>query len=67
MLPPVPPVCSANILEKSEPLRGLAQVKQEVVQELGRRCPDQKIATIDLDATIIESGKWEARDEGGTG
>ena len=27
------------------------------VQELGRRCPDQRIATVDQDATIIESSK----------
>ncbi len=43
------------IVEESGPLRALAQVNQEMVQEAGRRCPDQKIATIDLDATIIES------------
>jgi hypothetical protein len=59
----------AYIPDESEPLRGLAQVNQDVVQELGRRCPDQKIATIDLDATIIESWKREAKThyEGGTG
>ncbi len=49
------------IPEESAPLRGLAQVNEEVVQELGRRCPEQKIATIDLDATIIESWKREAK------
>jgi hypothetical protein len=39
------------------------------VQELGRRSPDQKIATIDLDATVIESRKPEAKAtcEGGNG
>jgi hypothetical protein len=54
---------------ENEPLRGLAQVNQDVVQELGRRCPDQKIATIDLDATVIESWKREAKAtyEGGNG
>jgi len=46
---------------ESAPLRGLAQVNQELVQELGRRCADQKIATIDLDGTIIESWKKEAK------
>jgi hypothetical protein len=47
----------------------LAQVNQEMVQEVGRRCPDQKIATVDLDSTIIESYKREARPtyQGGSG
>ena len=45
------------IPEESAALRGLAQVNQDLVQETGRRCPDQKIATIDLDATVIESWK----------
>jgi hypothetical protein len=49
------------IAEESAPLRALAQVNQEMVQEIGRRCPDQKIATVDLDSTIIESYKREAR------
>jgi hypothetical protein len=57
------------IAEESAPLRALAQVNQEMVQEVGRRCPDQKIATVDLDATIIESYKREARPtyQGGSG
>jgi hypothetical protein len=49
------------IPDESAPLRGLAQVNQEVVQEMGRRCADQKIATVDVDATIIESWKEQAR------
>jgi len=49
------------IPEESDPLRGLAQVNQDIVQELGRRCADQKIATIDLDGTIIESWKKQAK------
>lgn len=49
------------IAEESAPLRALAQVSQEMVQEVGKRCPDQKIATVDLDSTIIESYKREAR------
>jgi len=49
------------IPEENAPLRGLAQVNQELVQEIGRRCAEQKIATIDVDATIIESWKREAR------
>jgi hypothetical protein len=49
------------IPEESAPLRGLAQVNRELVEELGRRCADQKIATIDVDATIIESWKQQAQ------
>ena len=49
------------IPEESTALRGLAQVNQDVVRELGRRCADQKIATVDLDSTIIESWKKEAK------
>ena len=54
---------------ENAPLRGLAQVNQEVVRELGRRSPDQKIATVDLDTTVIESWKREAKGtyEGGSG
>jgi len=46
---------------ESGPLRALAQVNQDLVEEVGRRCPDQKIATVDLDATVIESWKREAK------
>jgi hypothetical protein len=35
-------------------------VNRELVQELGKRCPDQRIATLDQDAAIIESRKREA-------
>jgi hypothetical protein len=54
---------------ESKALRGLAAVNNELVREIGRRCPDQRIATIDLDATVIESFKREARRtyEGTTG
>jgi hypothetical protein len=57
------------IPDESAPLRALAQVNQELVQEIGRRCADQKIATIDLDATIIESWKKQAQPtyQGGKG
>ena len=57
------------IPSESEPLRALAQVHQELVQEIGRRCGEQKIATVDLDATLIESFKREAKPtyEGGKG
>src|SRR5512140_3818304 len=49
------------IPSESEPLRALAQVNQELVQTIGRRCAEEKIATVDLDATVIESWKREAR------
>ena len=57
------------IPEESAPLPGSGRVNEEVVQELGRRCATEKIATIDLDATVIESWKREAKAtyEGGTG
>lgn len=57
------------IAEESTPLRALAQVNQEMVQEVGRRCAEQKIATVDLDSTIIESYKREAQPtyQGGSG
>lgn len=57
------------IAEESAPLRALAQVNQEIVQEVGRRCAEQKIATVDLDSTIIESDKREAQAtyQGGSG
>jgi hypothetical protein len=50
----------AYIPEESEALVGLGLVNRSLVQELGRRCPDQRIATVDQDATIIESRKQEA-------
>jgi hypothetical protein len=55
--------------EESTPLRGLAQVNQDVVRELARRCAGERIATVDMDATVIESWKREAKAtyEGGNG
>jgi Transposase DDE domain group 1 len=50
----------AYIPEETEPLKGLGLVNRALVQEVGRRCPDQRIATVDQDATIIESRKQEA-------
>jgi hypothetical protein len=50
----------AFIPEETDALAGLGQVNQELVRELGRRCPEQRIATVDQDATIIESHKREA-------
>jgi Transposase DDE domain group 1 len=54
---------------ESAALRGLAQVNQDVVRELARRCAGERIATIDMDATVIESWKREAKAtyEGGSG
>ncbi len=49
------------IPSESGPLRALAQVNQELVQAIGRRCADQKIATPNLDAKVIESAKQEAK------
>jgi hypothetical protein len=34
-------------------------VNRDLVREVGRRCPDQQITTIDQDATIIGSRKQE--------
>jgi hypothetical protein len=50
----------AYIPEENEALEGLGQVNRDLVQALGARCPEQQIATVDQDATIIESRKREA-------
>ena len=49
------------IPDESAPLRGLGETNREFVAEFGRRCADQKIATVDQDGTIIESHKREAQ------
>lgn len=54
------PEQTAFIPEEADALSGLGEVNRELVRELGRRCPDQRIATVDQDATIIESHKREA-------
>jgi hypothetical protein len=51
---------ASYIPRESAALAGLGMVNREVVQEFGRRTQD-KIATIDMDATIIESWKREAQ------
>lgn len=51
----------AYIPGENRALQGLAQVNRDLIQALGQRSPDQKIATVDQDATIIESGKREAK------
>jgi hypothetical protein len=50
----------AYIPEESERLTGLGKVNQDLVIEFGRRVPDEKIATVDQDATIMKSRKQEA-------
>ena len=52
---------SSYIVEENEALRGLGQVNTDLVQELARRGEPQKIATIDLDSTVIESWKQQAQ------
>jgi len=54
------PEQTAFIPEEADALSGLGEVNRELVRELGRRCPDQRTATVDQDATIIESHKREA-------
>jgi hypothetical protein len=44
----------AYIPGESEPLQALATVNRNVIRELGRRVAADKIATVDLDAIIIE-------------
>ncbi len=51
----------AYIPGENAALQGLAQVNQDLMQALGQRCADQKIATVDQDATIIASRKQEAK------
>ena len=51
----------AYIPEETIALQGLAAVNRIGIAEVGRRCPDQKIGTVDQDATIIESRKREAK------
>jgi hypothetical protein len=51
---------TAFIPNETAPLQGLAQVNVDLVRAVAARCPDQRIATIDQDATIHESHKREA-------
>jgi len=50
----------AYIPEETEPLEGLGRVNRNLVERFSARCPDQRIATVDQDATIIESRKQQA-------
>jgi hypothetical protein len=59
----------AYIAGENAALPGLGEVNRDLLEELVKRCPDQKIATVDEDATIITSRKREAlvTYEGGRG
>ncbi|HMD83853.1 MAG TPA: IS1380 family transposase [Terriglobia bacterium] len=50
----------AYIPGENEALQGLGQVNRDLMAAAGQRCPDQRMATVDLDSTIIESRKREA-------
>jgi len=49
------------IPEENQALEGLGQVNTDLLRELARRGEPQKMATIDLDSTVIESWKQEAQ------
>lgn len=49
----------AFIPSPNEPLRGLAQVNRDLVAVVQSRSPEET-ATLDLDATLVETGKQEA-------
>lgn len=51
----------AYIPEENEALEGLGRVNRELIGEIGRRCADQRIATVDQDASIYVSQKREAQ------
>jgi hypothetical protein len=50
----------AYIPEETSALEGLGRVNRDLVRRFGERVPDQRIATVDQDATIIESHKQQA-------
>jgi Transposase DDE domain group 1 len=52
---------SSYIPQESAPLAGLGEVNRDVIGIIGRRCGEQKIATVDQDSTIIESWKRQAQ------
>src|SRR5260370_37038509 len=49
------------IPEENQALEGLGRVNTDLVRELARRGEPQKMATIDLDSTVIESSRQEAQ------
>jgi len=50
----------AYIPDETPALEGLGRVNGDLVQRLGERAPGQRLATVDQDATIIESHKQQA-------
>jgi hypothetical protein len=50
----------AYISDETQPLEGLGRVNRDCVQQVGERSPEQRIATVDQDATIMESRKQQA-------
>ena len=54
------PGAIAYIPEETERLEGLGRVNRDLVQGCGARCPQQRLATVDQDATIIASRKQQA-------
>jgi hypothetical protein len=48
------------IPKENRALAGLGRVIRDLIQRLGERCADQRIFTVDQDATIIECHKREA-------
>jgi hypothetical protein len=50
----------AYIPEETKPLEGLGRVNCDLVQRVGKNVAEQRIATVDQDATIIESRNKEA-------
>jgi hypothetical protein len=50
----------AYIPEETPALAGRGRVNRDLVQRCGERTPDQRIATVDQDATIMESHKQQA-------
>lgn len=51
----------AFIPDETEALEGLGRVGEELIKELGLRMPEQQIATVDQDATILGSRNEEAQ------
>jgi Transposase DDE domain group 1 len=51
----------AFIPEETAPLQGLSRVNDDLLQEMGRRAPNQRIATVDQDATLQYSRKKQAQ------
>lgn len=51
---------TAYLPEETPPLEGLGGVNRDLVQRFGERCPRQRTATVDQDATITESRKQQA-------